>query len=288
MAIYRRRYRAFTGELTRLRSRPAVLTRYAFRELLGSRIFVLYGLLCWAAPLVGMTLIYLHFNAFGLAVLQTTVAELVPIDARFFLRFLIIQTSLGTVLAAVVGPGLIAPDLTNNALPLYLSRPLSRTGYVIGKLAVLVALMSVLTWVPLLLMFGLQCGLAGWSWFAANARIGCAILGASLAWIAVVSLLTLALSAWVRWRPVATVLVFGYFFVSAGLGSLINDVLATEWGNVINVPELMLALWVVLFRVSGEREGVHAGAAVLAIAATCAFFVLLLGRKIRAYHVVRS
>jgi len=235
-----------------------------------------------------MTLIYLHFNAFGLAVLQTTVAELIPVDGMFFLRFLIIQTSLGTVLAAVVGPGLIAPDLTNNALPLYLSRPLSRTGYVTGKLVVLVVLMSVLTWVPLLLMFALQCSLAGWSWLAANAGIAVAILGSSLAWIGVVSLLTLALSAWVRWRPVATVLVFGYFFVSAGLGSLINDVLETEWGDLVNVPEMLRSLWVVLFRVSAERQGVPVGAAVLGIIATCAFFVVLLGRKIRAYHVVRS
>jgi ABC-2 type transport system permease protein len=288
MAIYRRRYRAYSGEATRLRWRPAVLTRYAFRELLGSRLFLLYFALCFAAPLVGMVLIYLHFNAFGLAVLQITVAKLLPVDGMFFLRFLIIQTSLGTVLAAVVGPGLIAPDLTNNALPLYLSRPLTRTGYVTGKLAVLVALMSVLTWVPLELMFALQCGLAGWPWLAANAGIGLAILGSSLAWIGVVSLLALALSAWVRWRPVATVLVFGYFFVTAGLGTLINDVMATRWGSLVNVPELMRSLWVVLFRLPGEPEGVPVVAAVLGIVATCAFFVALLGRKIRAYHVVRS
>jgi|WetSurMetagenome_2_1015567.scaffolds.fasta_scaffold143459_2 ABC-2 type transport system permease protein len=288
MAVYRRRYRAYSGETTGLRSRPSVLTRYAFRELLGSRLFLVYCALCWAAPLVGMVLIYLHFNAFGLAVLQTTVAKLVPIDGMFFLRFLIIQTSLGTVLAAVVGPGLIAPDLTNSALPLYLSRPLTRTGYVAGKLAVLVALMSVLTWVPLELMFALQCGLAGWAWLAANAGIGLAILGSSLAWIGVVSLLTLALSAWVRWRPVATALVFGYFFVSAGLGTLINEVMATEWGDLVNVPELLRTLWFVLFRVPTESDMVPAVAAALALGATCALFVALLGRRIRAYHVVRS
>jgi ABC-2 type transport system permease protein len=288
MAIYRRRYRAYEGATTALRWRPAVLTRYAFRELLGSRIFLLFMLVSWAAPVVGLVLIYLHFNAFGLAVLQTSVEQLVPVDAMFFLRFLIIQTSLGTVLAAVVGPGLIAPDLSNNALPLYLARPLTRSGYVAGKLAVLVALMSLLTWVPLMLMFALQCTLAGWSWLTANAGIGLAIMAASAAWIGVVSLLTLALSAWVRWRPVATALVFGLFFVSAGAGALINEILGTIWGGMVSVPEMMESLWRALFRVAPGRDAIPAGAAVVGIAVACGLFVLLLARRIRAYHVVRS
>ena len=66
----------------------------------------------------------------------------------------------------------MAPDLTNNALPLYFSRPLSRFDYVLARLLVLVGLLSLVTWVPGLLLFAMQSGMAGWSWFAANWRLG--------------------------------------------------------------------------------------------------------------------
>ena len=59
-------------------------------------------------------------------------------------------------LAALAGPGLIAPDLANNALPLYFSRPLTRWSYALARLTVLVGMLSVVTWVPGLMLFGLQ------------------------------------------------------------------------------------------------------------------------------------
>jgi ABC-2 type transport system permease protein len=49
--------------------------------------------------------------------------------------------------AVIVGPSLIAADLANGALPLYLGRPVDRRDYVLGKLAVLAILLSPMTWV---------------------------------------------------------------------------------------------------------------------------------------------
>ena len=63
-----------------------------------------------------------------------------------------------------MGPGLISPDLSHNALPLYLARPFSRTEYVLGKMSVLMGLMSLMTWIPGVLLFVLQGYLEGWQW----------------------------------------------------------------------------------------------------------------------------
>jgi ABC-2 type transport system permease protein len=52
------------------------------------------------------------------------------------------------VLVLLVGPSLISQDLRYNALPLYLSRPLRRIDYVVGKLGVIVALLGAVTVVP--------------------------------------------------------------------------------------------------------------------------------------------
>jgi ABC-2 type transport system permease protein len=287
MPIYRRRYKARSGTVAGPRFPFLVFTRYAFKSLLASRLFSLYFVLCFGAPLVGAVLIYLHFNPLGLKAIQASIRDLIPINGEFFLRFLIIQTAVGSLLAAIVGPGLVAPDLANNALPLYLSRPIRRRDYIAGKLTVLVGIMSVLTWIPLMLLFALQSSLAGWGWLAANLRIAVGILSCSALWILVVSLLTLAVSAWVKWRPIATLAVFGYFFISAAISALVNELLHTEWGSLLNVAKLMRFLWSDFFGIESLRNALPASASVIAIAFTCLIFLAMLARRVRAYEVVR-
>ena len=58
----------------------------------------------------------------------------------------------------------ISPDLSNNALPLYLCRPINRTEYILGKMAVLFIPLSCITWIPGLLLFAIQAGLQGQGW----------------------------------------------------------------------------------------------------------------------------
>ena len=85
--------------------------------------------------------------------------------------------------------------MTNNALPLYLCRPFTRAEYVLGKMSVLLILLSLITWVPILLVFLFQSYLAGWSWFAQNLRIAGAIFVGSWVWILLLALLSLAISS---------------------------------------------------------------------------------------------
>lgn len=288
MAVYRRRYQPPTDQVTLPGARLLVFTRYELRALASSRLFALFFALCFAAPVVGAVLIYLHYNPLGLKAFEATIRDLIPINGDFFLRFLIIQTSIGSLLAAVVGPGLVAPDLANNALPLYLARPIRRRDYIAGKLLVLVGVMSILTWVPIMLLFALQSVLAGWSWLAANLRIAAGIMCCSALWIFVVSLLTLAISAWVRWRQIATLTVFGYFFVSSAVGALANEVLATEWGSVLIAVKLMRFLWSDFFGIPQVRDALPAGVSVTALAVTSLAFLAMLVRRVRAFEVVRS
>jgi ABC-2 type transport system permease protein len=288
MAVYRRRYQAGPEQAGLPVHRFLVFTRYDMRALASTRLFVMFFALSFAAPLVGAVLIYLHFNPLGLKVLEAGMRDLLPINGDFFLRFLVIQTTIGSLLAAVVGPGLVAPDLANNALPLYLARPIRRRDYIAGKLLVLVGMMSVLTWVPIMLLFGLQSVLQGWSWFAGNLRIAVGIMCCSALWILVVSLLTLAISAWVRWRPIATLAVFGYFFVSSAIGAMVNNTLRTEWGSVLIAAKLMRFLWSDFFGIRQLDDALPAPVSVVALAVTSLVLLAMLVRRVRAFEVVRS
>ena len=95
-----------------------------------------------------------------------------PIDGDFFAAFLSVQGAFAFLFTAYAGPGLISPDLSNNALPLYLCRPISRTEYVLGKMAVLLY-SAVLHHVDSgTLAVSMQAGLQGQGWGWDHIRLG--------------------------------------------------------------------------------------------------------------------
>jgi ABC-2 type transport system permease protein len=291
MAVYERNFGRYQGDLTPTWSRFLILPRYAYREVFKSRVFVSFFTLCFALPFAGLLIIYLHHNIAALNFMQLPLAELkneLPIDARFFRWGLNFQGSLCFLLALFVGPALVAPDLRNNGLALYLSRPFTRTEYVAGKMAVLVLLMSAITWVPGLLLFLFQGYLEGAGWLGSNLRIAGAIFLGSWVWILVLSLIALAISAWVKWKPVARVTLLIIFFVLFGFAQALNEALDTWWGLLLSVWTAMQNVWAALFGLPIEDFlKVPVWAAWTTLTAAALLCLLLLSRRVRAYEVVR-
>ena len=102
---------------------------------------------------------------------------------------------------------------------------------------------SLVTWVPCLLLFAYQGYSSPQPWTGANLQIASGLLIGSLLWIALLSILGLALSSWVKWRVVATGIIFAAVFVPAGVGGIITGVLRTKWGFLLNMPFMMTQLW---------------------------------------------
>lgn len=309
MAVYEHLYAAYEGEPNSARQRFLVIPRYALREVFKSKLLVTFFILCFIYPLVATILVYLHHNANALALLQINVRELLPIDRTFFRTFLEVQGAFALILTVLVAPPLISRDLSNNALPLYLCRPLSRAEYVLGKMAVIVFLLSLVTWIPGLLIFFFQASLAGFAWLWANLWMIWAIFSGSLIWIILLSLLALAVSSFLKWRVVASGALLGLFFVPSAFGEIVNQLFLTRAGSLISLWASMNSIWRGLFglfvRQSGTIRGkvdspIYEGQVVniallepplwaswLIIALVCALCVWLLARKVRAYEVIK-
>jgi ABC-2 type transport system permease protein len=201
-----------------------VLTRYSYSRLFQSRFLVLFLATCLFYPVACLAFIYFSHNEQLIALLSLGNARLPAIDGKFFYTFCRVQGIFAYLVTAVVGPNLISPDLADGALPLYFSRPFSRTEYVLGKLTTLALLLSLITWIPGLVLYGAQAGLAGWDWTKTNLWLSGAILLAMFLWITVLSLMALALSAWVKWRIAAGALMLAVLFAGTGFGAVINNV----------------------------------------------------------------
>ena len=295
MAVYKRKYTPYTGPLTPEWSRFFVLTRYALVDLFKSRFFVLLLILSLVPCLFFAGYIFIANNKTLQLLLPTGPADMFSVEARFFTIVMIVQTQAAFLLNCWVGPVLIAGDLTNGALPLFLSRPFGRADYVLGKLAVLGLLLSAVTCVPCLLLFTLQAGLAKDGWIWSHLWMVVPIVLCSAIWILMLSLISLAVSAWVKLRIVATGVIFILFFIPAGVGEMFNSIMGTDWGRLLNLSYMFRLILGKGFREPSVRllgsldwNEIPIPAAWGVLVFVCLLSLVILDARLRAREAVRG
>lgn len=288
MAVYRRGYERYRGPLRGRWARFAVLPRYTWSRLLGNRPVVLLAALSMVWPLVSAAGLYVgnHIELLEGLGFGSESADFVRGDGRFFLVFMRVQAVFAVFMAALAGPGCIAPDVSNNALELYFSRPISRAEYAAGRFAALFGLLSVITWVPGVILVAVQAAMAGNGWAADHWRFAPALAAGLGLWILVVALVALASGAYVRMKVLAGGLVLGFFFILGGASGMINAVFRSQWGHLANPSWAARRLWHPLLGVDPPAgPGPAACAAVLA--ALVLLLALVLERRLRPVEVVR-
>lgn len=292
MAVYEHKYKPYEGQLTSEPWRFLVIPRHAYRDLFQSKLVVGIFAASIIASLVGAILIYVPHNASVLTIFQVQAGDLLTITSNFFRIYLTVQHALGFLLTVLVGPILISRDLSNNALPLYLSRPFSRPEYLLGKAAVLIILLSLMTWVPGLLLFVFQSYLVGWEWFSDNYWVATAIFLSSAIWIATLTLSSLALSAWIKWRLAASGALFSLYTVPMAIASIISELFRTPWSHLFNPSMLIKVVMDDLFdyAIINDLDDAFRILPVwggwVGLIGFSLFFLWLLSRKVRAYEVV--
>jgi ABC-2 type transport system permease protein len=284
MAVYKRTYKAYTGPLTNPTWRFLVLQRYALKSIFRSRTLLSGYQACFIPPLIALCALYLNQNAGLLAQIHAKPGFL-KINGGWFGNFLQFQGMLAGLLTAFTGPSLVAPDLTNGALSVYLSRPFSRTEYILGKGSVLGALIASITLLPTLLLFAVQSSLSGWTWFTDNIFIAGGTLASCALMTALFILLGLAMSAFVRWRIVAGALVLAVFAAGKGFGAVVNAIMRNDIGYYLDLQHLLTVIEQSLFQAAPPDEPISVLAASVTIAIVCALLLLLINRKLRVCEV---
>jgi hypothetical protein len=128
-------------------------------------------------------------------------------------------------------------------------------------------------------------------WIAANLRLAVGLLAGSILWIVVLSILSLALSSWVKWRVLATGIIFAAVLVPAGIGGIVSAILRTKWGFLLNIPFLMSELWQRLLgtpEFMREDRSIPTVAIAIVLVSICLVAAAMLNARIRAREVVRG
>ena len=285
MAVYKRGYQRYKGSITSHWTRFMVLPRFAWRRMFQQRLVLLLMVIAMIWPLLCAIFIYLTNHAELLKGFSKQFQGFLSINGNFFLVFMTNQAMFALFLAALTGPGLIAPDLANNALPLYFSRPLRRSDYAFARLATLFGLLSLVTWVPGLLLFGMQVGMADTEWLHSNWRLGFGIIAGFAIWCLLVSLVAMASSAYTKMKAVSGGLVLGFFFIMGGLSGMVNAIFRVTWGNALSPRWASYRIWCALLGVNIDT-GPGVTACILVLLSFMLLLALVIERKLRPIEVI--
>jgi ABC-2 type transport system permease protein len=280
MPIYDQGYRRYEARSPLHRARFWPITREALRLILAKRAF----LFLMAVPLVvflfyvGRTYVVTRFPEVG---------RVLPADGRMFGEFLNIQVFF-TILISIFGAsGLIANDLRTGAILVYLSRPLTRRDYIVGKLGVPLALNLAVTLVPGLLLYAACLGLAPEQFLKRELWwIAPAVIVHSVTASLVVSLAVLAVSSLSRSARVAGLgfagLVFGLEMARAVLQNGFNR----KEALLLSPQADLQALGVALFGMTDRQLDIGWGWPLLVLVAVCVGCLAILRSRVRAVEIV--
>jgi ABC-2 type transport system permease protein len=185
-----------------------------------------------------------------------------------------------------VGAGLIANDRRANALQIYLSKPLTRVDYVVGKLTTLLAFLIAVTWLPGILLLFMQMMFAGNLTFVkANLFLIPAITAYAAVAVTVASFTMLALSSLSKSRRFVAVMYAGLIFFTAAMYQALRGITGSRAWLFISPGDVLDVIADRIFRSSGESP-IQFSVALLVVAVLLAASVVVLERRVRGVEVV--
>lgn len=213
-------------------------------------------------------------------------ASMLAPTAETFRQFLEQQDFFVFIITVYVGSGLIANDRRANALQIYLSKPLMRSEYIAGKLAVLFGFLLLVTFIPALLLLLLKVVFDGNVTFLKNNLFLLpAITVASLVQVGLASFTMLALSSLSKSARYVGILYVGItFFTSAVYGALyaITGSSRVSWISIgANVSQVVD----VIFRLK-PRYATPWEVSALVILGLVVVSISVLERRVRGVEVV--
>ncbi len=278
MPIHDQGYRRYAGQRMPRGRAWSVIAAAGIGSALGKRRFLALLLLAWMPFVVRAIQIYAS-SAFSQA------AFLRPTPDTFR-QFLDQQLFFVFFVTVYIGGGLIANDRRANALQIYLSKPLTRAEYIFGKLAILMAFLLFVTWIPGVLLLAIQIVLAGnFTFFRNNVYLFPAITLYAVLISGVASTAILALSSLSKSARFVGILYAALIFFSQALYGVLRVVTGGSMISWVSIPEDLSQVGNVIFRLP-LRYDTPWPVSLLMIALLIGAGAFVLERRVRGVEVV--
>jgi ABC-2 type transport system permease protein len=277
--IHDQGYRRYGGLKARTGTGWMVITRAGIRSQLAKRAFLGLLLLSFLPFFARAIQIYLSVNF-------PQTGDLLAVKPDLFRQFLDQQQIWVFFITVYVGAGLIANDRRANALQIYLSKPLTRAEYIFGKLAILMAFLLLVTWVPALLLLIVQIAFAGnFTFLLKNLYLFPAITVFAFIQVTMVAAAMLALSSLSKSSRYVAILYAAVIFFSQAIYGVLTVVTRSTQLSWISFPANLSQMGDVIFRMPSKYDTPWP-VALLMIVGLIAVSGVILERRVRGIEVV--
>jgi ABC-type transport system involved in multi-copper enzyme maturation permease subunit len=278
MPIHDQSYRRYKGSRANLRGAWTVIATTGILSLLKKRVFLGVLIGAWIPFIVRAVQIYVTANY--------PQATMFAMTAESFRQFFQQQAIFVFFVTVYVGAGLIANDRRANALQIYLSKPMTRAEYVLGKLAILAVFVLLVTLVPGLLLLLLQALFSGSFQFVRDhIYLVPAMTLYSVLQAAVVCFTMLALSSLSNSSRFVGILYAGVVLFSDAIFNTLRGITGSTAMSWLSFPATMAQLGDLIFRVPLRYSTPPAVSFVVALALV-AVSLSVLERKVRGVEVI--
>ena len=278
MPIHDQSYRHYGGGRAMPGRSWTVIAWAGIRTILRKRVFLGLLLFSLAQFIVRAVQIWISSNYPQAAILNPT--------PETFRQFLEQQDFFVFVITVYVGAGLIANDRRANALQIYLSKPLMRSEYIAGKLAILFSFLLMVTLVPALLLLLLKVLLDGNTLFLRNNLFLIpAITVGSLLQVTLASFTMLALSSLSKSARYVGILYVGITFFTTAIYGVLYMITGSSRVSWISIGANLSQVVDVIFRLK-PRYATPWQVSLLVIIALVVLSISILERRVRGVEVV--
>ncbi len=289
MTIKEKGYTHWDGELQERRFPWWPITRFGIRLSFKKKFFKLFLMTSLIPAVVFLVGIYVSERLEDFKFMFRDSVPFLQINPRYFSSYLTNNFLLFMMVIMMIfcGAGLISDDLKHNSLQLYFSRPIKKKDYFIGKTAVIVFFLSLLTLVPGLVFFLMKLIFAGsFKFFAAYPWIPLSVIGYSVLLTAFFSFYTLLLSSINKNSRYVSILIIGIY--------LFSDIFfGIFYGNFHSHYFSLLSLRANLQQVGASMFGQKPQYSVpwvlslVVLSAICLLSVFVLKKRVRGVEIVK-
>jgi len=197
------------------------------------------------------------------------------------------------VILAFAASVIVGNDFQHKSLPFYLSKPIGRRHYLVGKALAVAVVITAMTTVPAIALFVEYGFIDTWDYYVDQFRLLVGILAYGAALTVTLSLLLLVTATWLR-RTVPLVMVWTAAFVMArlvqrwlvdGLGMAPEWRLLDIWNDMYLFGQWVFGKEHELLRPMNQQQPAYWQATVVMVV-VCLACLLYLRRRVRAVEVV--
>lgn len=278
--IHDQSYRRYQGSRLPVGRAWSVIASSGIRAMLAKKAYLFLMIVSFVPFVVNAVRIYFSINF-------PQAGSFFAISTGTYRNFLDSQGIFVFFMTIWAGAGLIANDRRANALQIYLSKPLLRTEYIVGKWSVLLAFLLTVTMVPGLLLLLLQVMFAGsMDFIMQNKHIVPSVILGSMLTVVVSSITMLALSSLSKSSRYAALLYTGAIFFTDALFGALRLLTGNTRASWVSITANMTQVSDVIFR-QPPRYDTPWIVSLLVLLGLVVLSVSVLERRVRGVEVVK-